>query len=224
VQKKCLYLEAHTSSVLSSFLSAEIKDEIKIEYSLLERANLLWKVLEQMFGSSNDKRSSSSVLENMSSSSIHIDQSQEDQSIIQQDKVKSVSMGKPDYLVSQTGVSDLGRTENVLAEEDDYSTPCSDVNDDNDTDDEYDEQELLVEFKKLISKHMKLQKRHGDLLYSHKELIDSYALLESTHEVMVTKVKNSQPHTCTCALLLLIYLVLTLVAPKQSHHLMSMYL
>jgi hypothetical protein len=30
-----------------------------------------------------------------------------------------------------------------------------------------------VEFKKLISKHMKLQKRHGDLLCSHKELLDS---------------------------------------------------
>jgi hypothetical protein len=34
---------------------------------------------------------------------------------------------------------------------------------------------------------------------SHKELINSYALLESTHEVMVTKVKDSQPHTCTYA-------------------------
>jgi hypothetical protein len=46
---------------------------------------------------------------------------------------------------------------------------------------------------------MKLQKRHGDLLCSHKELMDSYALLESTHEVMITKVKDSKPHTCTCA-------------------------
>jgi hypothetical protein len=56
-----------------------------------------------------------------------------------------------------------------------------------------------VEFKKLISKHIKLQKRHRDLLCSHKELMDSYALLESAHEVMVITVKNSQPHTCTCA-------------------------
>jgi hypothetical protein len=31
-QKKCLYLEAHTSNGLSSALSAEIKDEIEIEY------------------------------------------------------------------------------------------------------------------------------------------------------------------------------------------------
>jgi hypothetical protein len=29
--------------------------------------------------------------------------------------------------------------------------------------------------------------------------MNSYALLEVTHEVMVTMVKNSQPHTCTCA-------------------------
>jgi hypothetical protein len=32
VQKKCLYLEAHVSNGLSSVLSAEIKDEVKIEY------------------------------------------------------------------------------------------------------------------------------------------------------------------------------------------------
>jgi hypothetical protein len=87
-----------------------------------------------------------------------------------------------------------------LAEKDDCSTSSSDVDDDDDdTDDEYDDQELLLEFKKFISKHMKLQKKHGDLLYSHKELIDSFALLESTHEIMVSKVKYSQPHTCTCA-------------------------
>jgi hypothetical protein len=46
---------------------------------------------------------------------------------------------------------------------------------------------------------MKLQKRHRDLLCSHKDLMDSYALLESAHEVMVTTVKDSQPHTCSCA-------------------------
>jgi hypothetical protein len=46
---------------------------------------------------------------------------------------------------------------------------------------------------------MKLQKRHKYLLCSHKELMDSYALLESAHEVMVTTVKDSQPHTYACA-------------------------
>jgi hypothetical protein len=34
--KKCLYLEAHASIALSSALSAEIKDEIEMEYGLLE--------------------------------------------------------------------------------------------------------------------------------------------------------------------------------------------
>jgi hypothetical protein len=74
-QKKCLYLEAHTSNALSSVLRGEIKEEIEIEYDLLKRANLLWKALEQMFGSSDDKRSSSTnIPDNVSSSSIHIDQ------------------------------------------------------------------------------------------------------------------------------------------------------
>jgi hypothetical protein len=47
---------------------------------------------------------------------------------------------------------------------------------------------------------MKLQKRHGDLLCSHEMFIDSYAFLEATHEVMLTIVKFSQPHSCTCTL------------------------
>jgi hypothetical protein len=46
---------------------------------------------------------------------------------------------------------------------------------------------------------MKLQKRHKDLLCSHKEIMGSYALLEAAHKVMVTTVKDFQPHTCTCA-------------------------
>jgi hypothetical protein len=46
---------------------------------------------------------------------------------------------------------------------------------------------------------MKLQKRYVDLLCSHKDLMDSYALLESAHEVMITKVEDSESHTCTCA-------------------------
>jgi hypothetical protein len=154
-------------------LSAEIKDNIKMEYGLLERANLLWKALEQMFGSSNDKRSSStSVPESISSSSINIDQDQEEQSSIQKEKVKYVSQGKSDGLVSQIRVSDFGRTKNDLAEEDDCSMSSSDDdNYDDDIDDEYDDQELFLEFQKLISKHMKLQKRHGDLLCSHKSLL-----------------------------------------------------
>jgi hypothetical protein len=99
-QKKCLYLKAHASNALSSALSAEIKDEIKMEYGLLERANLLWKVLEQMFGSHNDERSSSNILEQNSSSSILFDQYQEEQSSVQKEELKSASLGKLDGLVS----------------------------------------------------------------------------------------------------------------------------
>jgi hypothetical protein len=116
---------------------------------------------------------------------------------------------KLDDPVFQTGVSDFGKTEITLPEEEDCSTSSSD--DDND-----DDEDLLLEFQKLISKHIKLQKRHRDLLCSHKELMYSYALLEATHEVMVTTVKNSQPRTCTCAPHPLIYLVLTLVTLKQA--------
>jgi hypothetical protein len=50
-------------------LSAEIKDEIKMEYGWLERANLFWKLFEQMYDSSNNKKSSSSALKNISLSS-----------------------------------------------------------------------------------------------------------------------------------------------------------
>jgi hypothetical protein len=147
--------------------------------------------IEEIFGSSNDKKSSSNIPEKISSSSTLFYQSQEGQSSSQKEEAKFVSLGKLDCPVSQTGLSGFGRTETSLTKEDDCSTSSS-------VDDEYDEQELLVEFKKLISKHMKLQKRHVDLLCSHKELMNSYASLESAHEIIVTTVKDSQPHTCTC--------------------------
>jgi hypothetical protein len=66
------------------------------------------------------------------------------------------SLGKPNCPVFQTRLYGFGRTKDILSEEDDCSTSSSDVDDDDDTYDEYDEQELLVEFKKFISKHMKL--------------------------------------------------------------------
>jgi hypothetical protein len=40
-QEKCLYLEAHASKGLSSALSAEVENMIKMEYGLLESPNLL---------------------------------------------------------------------------------------------------------------------------------------------------------------------------------------
>jgi hypothetical protein len=76
--------------------------------------------------------------------------------VFKKEELNSASLEKQDGPVSQTGVSDFGRIENVLAKEDNYSMSSSNVDDDDNTDAEYDEQELLVEFKKLISKHMKL--------------------------------------------------------------------
>jgi hypothetical protein len=120
-------------------LSAEVEDIIKIEYGLLKSANLLWNALEQMYGSSNDKRSSSTnVPENISSSSMHIDQDQEEQSSVQKGKVKFASLEKSDGPVSQTIVSGFDRTKVILAKEDDCNMSSSDVDDDDyDTNNEY---------------------------------------------------------------------------------------
>jgi hypothetical protein len=67
-----------------------------MEYGWLERTNLLWKALQQVYGSSNSKRSSSSAPENISSSSTHYDQDQEEQSNVQKEELNSVSLVKPD--------------------------------------------------------------------------------------------------------------------------------
>jgi hypothetical protein len=164
-QEKCLYFESHASKDLSSALSAKVEGMIEIEYNLLKSANLIWKALEQIYGSSNDKRSSSTnILKNASSSSMHIDQDHEEQSSIQNESVKSASMGKSDEPVSQTGVSSFGRTETKLVEEDDYSTSSSDDDDDDNTDNENDDQVLLEAFQKLISKHMNC-KRNMEISY-----------------------------------------------------------
>jgi hypothetical protein len=57
-------------------------------------------VLEQMYGLSNSKKSSSSAPENISSLSTHFDQDQEEQSSVEKEKVKSVSLEKPDCPIS----------------------------------------------------------------------------------------------------------------------------
>jgi hypothetical protein len=47
-------------------VEVEVEGMIKMEYGLLESANILWKMLEKIYGSSNDKRSSSTnVLESI---------------------------------------------------------------------------------------------------------------------------------------------------------------
>jgi hypothetical protein len=124
--------------LLSSGLSAEIKDEIEMDYGWLERANLLWKVPEQMYGSSSRKRSLSCAPKNISSSSTHCDQDQEEQSSVQKE-LNYASLGKPDGPIFQTGGSGFGRTKKDMSEEDDFSTSSSDIDDDDDTDEEYDE-------------------------------------------------------------------------------------
>jgi hypothetical protein len=83
-------------------LSAEIKGKIEMEYGWFEKTNFLWKVLEEMFGSSNDMKSSSNILEKISSSSTLFDQSQEGQSSSQKEEAKSISLGKSDCPVFQT--------------------------------------------------------------------------------------------------------------------------
>jgi hypothetical protein len=52
-------------------------------------------VLEQIYGSSNSKKLSSSDSENISSST-HFDQDQEGQSIVQKEELNSASLGKPE--------------------------------------------------------------------------------------------------------------------------------
>jgi hypothetical protein len=93
-----------------------------MEYGWSERANLLCKVFEQIYGLNNSKKLSSSAMKNISSSSTLYDQSQEGQSNSQKEEAKSVSLRKLDCSISQTGGSGFDRTENVLCKEDDCST------------------------------------------------------------------------------------------------------
>jgi hypothetical protein len=102
-QKKYLYLKVHASNGLSSVLSAEIKDKIEMGCGWPERANLHWKVLEQMYGSSNSKKSSSSTPENISSVFTYFDQDQEEQSTsVQKEELNSATLEKSDGLIFQT--------------------------------------------------------------------------------------------------------------------------
>jgi hypothetical protein len=56
-------------------LSAQVEEMVKMEYGLLESANLLWKAVEQIYGSSIEERSSSTIaLESISSLIMHMDQ------------------------------------------------------------------------------------------------------------------------------------------------------
>jgi hypothetical protein len=67
-----------------------------------------------MYGSSNNKRSLSSAPDNISSSSTHFDQDQEEQSSVKKEELNFVSPEKPDGPVFQTGVSGFDKTEKCL--------------------------------------------------------------------------------------------------------------
>jgi hypothetical protein len=57
----------------------------------------------------------------------------------------SANLEKPDGLIYQTETSSFGRTKIILVEEDDCSKwGFEDGNDDDDSNDEYDDQELLL--------------------------------------------------------------------------------
>jgi hypothetical protein len=61
--------------------------------------------------------------------------------------------------------------------------------------------DLEAKLVKLTSEHMALQANHKELEYSYEKLVDSYATLEISHEVVLSSVKSIQPlsHTCTCS-------------------------
>ncbi|RCV16845.1 hypothetical protein SETIT_3G171100v2 [Setaria italica] len=60
---------------------------------------------------------------------------------------------------------------------------------------------LIAQLDMLTSKHKALQATHKELECSHERLVESYAILDIAHEVMVTSLKTTQPltHTCSCS-------------------------
>uniref|UniRef100_K3Y388 Uncharacterized protein n=1 Tax=Setaria italica TaxID=4555 RepID=K3Y388_SETIT len=60
---------------------------------------------------------------------------------------------------------------------------------------------LKAQLEKLTSEHMALQATHKELDCSHEKLVESYAILDIAHEVVITLVKSIQPltHTCSCS-------------------------
>jgi hypothetical protein len=61
--------------------------------------------------------------------------------------------------------------------------------------------DLQAKLAKLTSEHMALQADHKGLECSYEKLVDSYAILEIAHEVVLSSIKSIQPlsHTCTCS-------------------------
>jgi hypothetical protein len=66
---------------------------------------------------------------------------------------------------------------------------------------EIDNANLKAQLKVLTSKHVKMQKDYEMLKCSHEDPQDAHVMLQVSHEIVVTSVKHSQPHTqkCTCS-------------------------
>jgi hypothetical protein len=62
---------------------------------------------------------------------------------------------------------------------------------------EKDNIELKAKLDELSSKYNVLQANYVHLKCSHEELVESHIMLEMAHEVVITSVKSSQPHTHT---------------------------
>jgi hypothetical protein len=60
---------------------------------------------------------------------------------------------------------------------------------------------LKAQLEVLTSKHVKMQKDYEISKCSHEDLQDAHVMLQVYHEVVVTSIKHSQPHTqkCTCS-------------------------
>jgi hypothetical protein len=128
--KKCIYLEAHASNILSSVLSAKIKEEIKMKYGLVEKANVWLKRWQEIILNKYSRQCLIIINTHWSRSRRAIS--------VQKENVKFVSLGKPNCPISQTGISSFGRTETSLVEEDCSISSFNDDDDDDDTNNEYD--------------------------------------------------------------------------------------
>ena len=62
---------------------------------------------------------------------------------------------------------------------------------------EKDNIKLKARLDELSSKYNVLQANHVYLKCSHEKLVESHFMLEVAHEVVITSVKSSQPHTHT---------------------------
>jgi hypothetical protein len=68
-----------------------------------------------------------------------------------------------------------------------------------DKDEEIKSLALTPQVDELTSKHMDLQALHMELKCSNEKLVESYAMLEVAHEVMITMIKSCQPSDNTCS-------------------------